>query len=94
MSQCGTESSRSPPRAHLLVTRNKIVKKLKCSVMIKVHIDTWMRSTKERHLASYTHFFLIFFSESFYYLYMAPLFSAGLQDAFMNVVPLGEINSV
>lgn len=33
-----------------------------------------------------------FFPESFYYLYMTPLFSTGLQDAFMNVVPLVEIN--
>ena len=35
-----------------------------------------------------------FFSESFYYLDMTPLFSAGLQDAFMTVAPLVEINSV
>lgn len=48
-----------------------------------------------RETLSQLHPFLsYFFSASFYYLYMTPLFSAGLQDAFMNAVPLVEINSM
>ena len=75
------------------MTRNKIVKKLKCSVMIRVHLDTRMRSIEET-LSQLLPVLPYFFSESFYYLYVTPLFSAGLQDAFMNVVPLVEINSM
>lgn len=78
-------------RAHLSVTRNKIVK-LKCNVMIKVHIDTWIRSTEERQPA--TPISSLFSLCELLLSVHDSLFSAGLQDAFMNVVPLAEINSM